>query len=69
MAAWAVTVMATEAAGRTSCVRQARFGWASLPLSARSSPWAPSARFRTYGDGGIGYHIADLETALRIKTP
>jgi len=45
MAAWAVTVMQQKQPGATSCVRQARLAGPSLPLSARSSPWAPSAAY------------------------
>jgi len=70
MAAWAVTVLQQKAAGRNTLRAAGSLGWA-FP-AAFGAKLAVGDRRRVFGltgDGGIGYHLADFETALRLKLP
>lgn len=70
MAAWAVTVLQQKIAGRNTIRAAGSLGWA-FP-AAYGAKLAVGAKRRVLGltgDGGIGYHLADFETALRLKIP
>src|SRR5262249_15953921 len=69
MAAWATTVLSQSAAGRNTLRAAGSLGWA-FPASFGAKLAVGSQRrvFCLTGDGGIGYHLADLETALRLNT-
>jgi acetolactate synthase-1/2/3 large subunit len=70
MAAWTVTVLQQKEPGRNTLRAAGSLGWA-FP-AAFGAKLAAGARRRVFGltgDGGLGYHIADLETALRLKAP
>ena len=70
MAAWAVTVLQQKKAGRNILRAAGSLGWAfPAAFGAKLAVGNKRRVFGLTGDGGIGYHIADLETALRIKTP
>jgi acetolactate synthase-1/2/3 large subunit len=70
MAAWAVTVLQQKQAGRNLLRAAGSLGWA-FPAAFGAKLAAGDKRrvFGLTGDGGLGYHIADLETALRLKIP
>jgi acetolactate synthase I/II/III large subunit len=70
MAAWAVTVLQQKHPGRNILRAAGSLGWAfPAAFGAKLAVGAKRRVFGLTGDGGIGYHIADLETALRLKTP
>src|SRR6202158_1114277 len=70
MAAWAVTVLQQKPPGRQILRAAGSLGW-SFPAAFGAKLAVGNKRrvFGLTGDGGIGYHIADLETALRLKIP
>jgi acetolactate synthase I/II/III large subunit len=70
MAAWAVTVLQQKQPGRNTLRAAGSLGWA-FP-AAFGAKLAAGTKRRVYGltgDGGLGYHLPDLETALRLKLP
>jgi len=70
MAAWAVTVLQQKHPGRNILRAAGSLGWAfPAAFGAKLAVGDKRRVFGLTGDGGIGYHIADLETALRLKTP
>jgi acetolactate synthase-1/2/3 large subunit len=70
MAAWAVTVLQQKQPGRNILRAAGSLGWAfPAAFGAKLAVGDKRRVFGLTGDGGIGYHIADLETALRLKTP
>ncbi len=70
MAAWAVTVLQQKKPGRNTLRAAGSLGWAfPAAFGAKLAAGAKRRVFSLTGDGGIGYHIADLETALRLKIP
>ncbi len=70
MAAWTATMVDQKAAGRGSLRAAGSLGWAfPAGLGAKLAVGSKRRVFCLTGDGGIGYHIADLETALRLKLP
>jgi acetolactate synthase I/II/III large subunit len=70
MAAWASTVLQQKKAGRNTLRAAGSLGWAfPAAFGAKLAVGASRRVFGLNGDGGIGYHIADLETALRLKIP
>jgi acetolactate synthase-1/2/3 large subunit len=70
MAAWAVTVLQQKRAGRNTLRAAGSLGWA-FPgaFGAKLAVGSKRRVFCLTGDGGIGYHLADFETALRLKIP
>jgi acetolactate synthase-1/2/3 large subunit len=70
MAAWAVTVLEQKVAGRNTLRAAGSLGWA-FPASFGAKLAVGSKRrvFGLTGDGGLGYHLGDFETALRLKIP
>ena len=70
MAAWAVTVLQQKQAGRNLLRAAGSLGWAfPAAFGAKLAVGDKRRVFGLTGDGGLGYHIADLETALRLKIP
>jgi acetolactate synthase I/II/III large subunit len=70
MAAWAVTVLQQKRAGRNTLRAAGSLGWAfPATFGAKLAVGNKRRVFGLTGDGGIGYHLADLETALRLKIP
>ncbi len=70
MAAWAVTVLQQKQAGRNILRAAGSLGWAfPAAFGAKLAVGNNRRVFCLTGDGGIGYHLADLETALRLKIP
>jgi acetolactate synthase-1/2/3 large subunit len=70
MAVWATTVLQQKKAGRNTLRAAGSLGWAfPAAFGAKLAVGAGRRVFGLTGDGGIGYHLADLETALRLKIP
>ena len=70
MAAWAVTVLQQKKAGRNTLRAAGSLGWAfPAAFGAKLAVGNKRRVFGLTGDGGIGYHLADFETALRLKIP
>lgn len=70
MAAWAVTVLQQKQAGRNTLRAAGSLGWAfPAAFGAKLAAGAKRRVFGLTGDGGAGYHLPDLETALRLKLP
>jgi acetolactate synthase-1/2/3 large subunit len=67
---WAGALVDTKEAGRTYQRAAGSLGWA-FPggLGAKLAVGKKRRVFTVIGDGGIGYHIGDIETALRVDTP
>ena len=69
MAAWTAALYEVRQAGRTYLRCGGSLGWA-FPAALGAQLGRPDARvFCVIGDGGIGYHIGDLETAVRLGIP
>ncbi len=70
MAAWAVTLLQQKKPGRNTLRAAGSLGWA-FPgaFGAKLAVGAKRRVFGLNGDGGIGYHLTELETALRLKIP
>ena len=70
MAAWAVTLLQQKRPGRNTLRAAGSLGWAfPAAFGAKLAAGAKRRVFGLSGDGGLGYHLADLETALRLKIP
>jgi acetolactate synthase-1/2/3 large subunit len=70
MAAWAVTVLQQKKPGRNTLRAAGSLGWAFPAAFGAKLAVGPKRRvFGLTGDGGLGYHLPDLETALRLKLP
>ena len=69
MAAWAGTIVEQKKPGRHSLRAAGSLGWAfPAAFGAKLGVGAKRRVLTLIGDGGMGYHLADLETALRLKT-
>lgn len=69
MAAWTGALYETRAAGKTFIRAAGSLGWA-IPAALGAALAAPDRRVVCVtGDGGAGYHIAELETAARLGIP
>ena len=69
MGAWAGTLYPVHVPGRTFLRAAGTLGWA-FPAVLGAQLGRPGVRaFGLIGDGGIGYNIADLETAVRLNVP
>ena len=70
MASWASTLIDQKVPGRSSLRAAGSLGWA-FPgaLGAKLAVGDKRRVVCLIGDGGLGYHLADLETALRWKLP
>ncbi|MGD0908998.1 MAG: thiamine pyrophosphate-binding protein [Candidatus Acidiferrales bacterium] len=70
MAAWAVTVLQQKQAGRNTLRAAGSLGWAfPAAFGAKLAVGDKRRVIGLTGDGGLGYHIGDLETARRLKIP
>ena len=70
MAAWAATLVDQKTAGRNFLRAAGSLGWAFPGGLGAKLAAGPNRKVTTLiGDGGLGYHLADLETALRLKLP
>jgi acetolactate synthase-1/2/3 large subunit len=68
-AAWAGALADVKVAGRNFLRADGSLGWA-FPGSLGAQMAAPDKQvICVTGDGGFGYHIGDLETALRLELP
>ncbi len=67
---WAGALVDVKSAGRTYQRAAGSLGWA-FPggLGAKLAVGSKRRVFTVIGDGGIAYHIGDLETALRVGIP
>jgi acetolactate synthase-1/2/3 large subunit len=70
MAAWTAALYDVRAAGRTYLRTAGSLGWA-LPasLGAQLAIGTGARVVCVTGDGGLGYHLADIETAVRLRLP
>lgn len=70
MAAWATTLIDQKQAGRNTLRAAGSLGWAFPAAYGACLGAGPDRRvYCLTGDGGIGYHIGDLETAVRLNLP
>jgi acetolactate synthase I/II/III large subunit len=68
-AAWTGALAEVKVAGRNFLRADGSLGWA-FPASLGAQLAAPDKQVICItGDGGFGYHIGDLETALRLDLP
>ena len=69
MGAWAGALLNLRKPGRHFLRAAGSLGWA-FPAALGAQLAAPDARvICVIGDGGFGYHVGDIETALRCKIP
>lgn len=69
MSAWAGALQVVKQAGRNFIRTGGALGW-SFPATLGAQVARPERRAVTIvGDGGIGYHIGDMETAVRRELP
>jgi acetolactate synthase-1/2/3 large subunit len=69
MSAWTSTLYDVRQAGMTHLRTAGSLGWAT-PASLGAQLAAPRSRVvAVTGDGGIGYHISEIETAVRLGLP
>jgi acetolactate synthase-1/2/3 large subunit len=69
MGAWAGALYQMPEAGNNFIRTGGSLGW-GLPAGLGAQVARPTSRVVTIiGDGGIGYHIGDMETAKRLKLP
>lgn len=67
--AWAGTLFPVRTAGRTFIRAAGTLGWA-FPAVLGAQLARPGARaFALIGDGGVGYNIGDIESAVRLRIP
>jgi acetolactate synthase-1/2/3 large subunit len=67
--AWAGALIETKQAGRNFMRADGSLGWA-FPAALGAQVAAPDRQVVcVIGDGGFGYHIGDIETALRLQLP
>ncbi|WP_198548987.1 thiamine pyrophosphate-binding protein [Streptomyces sp. PRh5] len=70
MGAWGGALFPVHAPGRTFLRAAGTLGWAfPAVLGAQLAAGAERRAFALVGDGGFGYHVGDLETALRLDIP
>lgn len=67
--AWAGALIESRRAGRNFVRADGSLGWA-FPASLGAQLAAPGQQIVCVtGDGGFGYHIGDIETAIRMELP
>jgi acetolactate synthase-1/2/3 large subunit len=67
--AWAGALAETRTAGRVFLRADGSLGWA-FPASLGAQLAEPDRQvICVTGDGGFGYHLADIETAIRLRLP
>jgi acetolactate synthase-1/2/3 large subunit len=68
-AAWAGALAEVKTAGRHFLRADGSLGWA-FPASMGAQMAAPDRQvICVTGDGGFGYHVGDIETAVRLELP
>lgn len=70
MGAWGGALLPVRTTGRTFLRAAGTLGWA-FPAVLGAQLAAPAGRraFALVGDGGFGYNVGDLETAMRLRIP
>lgn len=69
MSAWTSTLYDVRRPGMTHLRTAGSLGWAT-PAALGAQLAAPTSRvIAVTGDGGIGYHISEIETAVRLGLP
>ena len=68
MAAWTSALYDVHQAGKTHLRTAGSLGWA-VPASLGVQLAVDSAVVCVTGDGGLGYHLAEIETAARLGLP
>jgi acetolactate synthase-1/2/3 large subunit len=67
--AWGGALVETRSAGRTFIRADGSLGWA-FPAALGAQLAAPDRQVVAItGDGGFGYHVGDIETAVRLGLP
>ena len=67
--AWAGALVESRSSGRTFIRADGSLGWA-FPAAMGAQLAAPDRQvFSITGDGGFGYHVGDIETAIRLGLP
>jgi acetolactate synthase-1/2/3 large subunit len=67
--AWAGALVEGRSSGRTFIRADGSLGWA-FPAAMGAQLAAPDRQvFAVTGDGGFGYHVGDIETAIRLGIP
>ncbi|HEY1853258.1 MAG TPA: thiamine pyrophosphate-binding protein [Solirubrobacterales bacterium] len=70
MGAWGGALFPVHAAGRTFLRAAGTLGWAfPAVLGAQLAAGSGRRAFALIGDGGFGYSVGDLETAVRLGIP
>ncbi|MEV5753683.1 thiamine pyrophosphate-binding protein [Actinoallomurus sp. NPDC052308] len=70
MGAWGGALFPVHAAGRTFLRAAGTLGWAfPAVLGAQLAATSGQRAFALVGDGGFGYNVGDLETAMRLNVP
>jgi acetolactate synthase-1/2/3 large subunit len=69
MAAWTAAIYQLRKAGRFYFRCGGSLGWAFAAALGVQLARPMSRTFCVIGDGGLGYHIGDLETAVRLGIP
>lgn len=70
MGAWGGVLYPVRAPGRTFLRAAGTLGWAfPAVLGAQLAAGEGRRALAIIGDGGIGYHIGDIETAVRLEIP
>lgn len=68
-AAWSGALTDTKVAGRSFLRADGSLGWAFPAALGAQLAMPDRAVVAVTGDGGFGYHLGDLETALRLDLP
>ena len=69
MGAWVGALFETRIPGRTIIRAAGSLGW-GLPAAIGAKSAAPDRRvLAVSGDGGVGYHLMEMETAVRCEVP
>jgi len=70
MAAWTATLVELKQAGRSVLRAAGSLGWAfPAAFGAKLAAGDTHRVVSISGDGGVGYHLTELETALRLAVP
>jgi acetolactate synthase-1/2/3 large subunit len=70
MGAWGGALFPVHAAGRTFLRAAGTLGWAFPAVLGAQLAAGPGRRaFALVGDGGFGYNVGDIETAVRLGIP
>jgi acetolactate synthase-1/2/3 large subunit len=67
--AWSGAILDRPTSGRTFLRADGSLGWAFAGAMGAQLAEPERPVIAVIGDGGFGYHVGDLETALRLKLP